>query len=189
MDVNSDGGADRRRSAWRFGLWLLVLLAPCLGFVALMIYVDRFGQRVDSDGQPSASLFERTLHAVALYKHGLAPHIICTGGVGDYPPAEAVAARSLALALGVPDRAIVVEDRSKNTWDNIANALAICKLHGWSSVVIVSEPYHMWRALRYCRDQGLTAFPSPTVNDLPRVRLFMTAREALIWLRDRCELR
>lgn len=62
-------------------------------------------------------------------------------------------------------------------------AAEICRAHGWRQVIVVSDPYHLWRA-RYLFDrQGITAFPSPA-RDCVRnrklsLRVRWTLREAL----------
>ncbi len=103
------------------------------------------GCRVLPDGQPSPALARRTEHAVDLWRRGLAPRIVFTGGVGDFPPAEAVAASNLALELGVPAGAIALEERSTSTEENAANAAALL---GGGRVLVVSDTYHIFRCER-----------------------------------------
>ena len=164
-----------------------------------MLFLDAYGQydrtqpaqaivvlgaRVDENGLPGTSLRARTLHAVQLYHQGLAPKIICTGGVGTNPPAEAKAAALLALRHGVPAADVLLEDESTSTWENVSNTARICRAHGWTKVIVVSDPYHLWRARRNFETMGLMAYPSPTLNRQPLLRLHMTAREAILVLRD-----
>ncbi len=76
------------------------------------------GCPVRPDGQPTAALMRRTTKAVELWQKGLAPVIVLTGGVSKWPPAEAVAAARFARELGVPEAALMIEDRSKTTAEN-----------------------------------------------------------------------
>jgi uncharacterized SAM-binding protein YcdF (DUF218 family) len=169
------------------------------GFGVLMLYLDTYGQheraqsaqaivvlgaRVVTPGVPGLSLRARTLKAVEHYRKELAPKIICTGGVGDFPPAEAQAAAALAIRGGVPARDILLEDTSTHTVENARNTARICAAHGWRRVIVVSDPYHLWRARRDFEAVGLTAFPSPASNRDSSQRLSATAREALCVLRD-----
>ncbi len=168
-------------------------------FGALMTFLDSYGQtdraqkaqaivvlgsRVKADGQASNSLRRRATQAATLYRKGLAPFVICTGAIGDHAPSEARSAAQILQSQGVPPNAILLEDQSHSTWENIVNATAICRAHGWTRVVVVSEPYHLWRAHRNFRDCGIRAFPSPAQNPQPRSRLFMAARECLSVTRD-----
>lgn len=171
--------------------------AICL--LALMVFLDRWGQRdraqkadaivvlgafVDKKGQASASLRNRALHAAALYQRGLARKIITTGGVGDNPPAEARMSALIVEQNGVPPGDVLSEETSTSTWENASNAADICRSHGWKRVIIVSEPFHLWRATRNFEKCGLQAFASPSPNRTPILRLRMTLREVSAVLRD-----
>ena len=147
------------------------------------------GSKVQENGTPGPSLRARTLHAVELYRRGLAPHIIFTGGVGTNAPAESVSASRLARKLGVPQSAIWREETSTDTWENIGNAAALCKAGGISRVVVVSDGYHLWRARRNFAAHGIAAFPSPCAREYSRSTFWMTAREVLSVTRDLLFLR
>jgi uncharacterized SAM-binding protein YcdF (DUF218 family) len=148
------------------------------------------GAQVGRDGKAGRGLQMRALHAARLYKKGYAPHIICTGGVGDYPPSEAVAAAKVLLVQGVPRAAIFLEDKSTSTWENAANAARICKAHGWKRVVVVSDPFHLWRAERNFRKCGVPAWGAPVARELWRAQraraFFWASREAVLVARDWC---
>lgn len=148
------------------------------------------GAQVRPDGSAGIGLRLRTLHALHLYRKGIAPKIICTGGVGDNPPAEAEVAAKLLMTKGVPRKDVVLENSSTSTWENAINAAKICKARHWKRVVVVSDPFHLWRAERNFRHQGVLAFGSPVAREQwqvrPLLRLFWTAREALLVARDWC---
>ncbi len=146
------------------------------------------GARVLNGGQAGDSLRARTLRAVELYHRGLAPAIVCTGGVGEHPPSEAEVAAELARNLGVPAKALVLEMRSTSTWENAVNAAGICRERGWRRIVVVSDPYHLLRATRNFRKAGLEPYPSPAWecrrNRTPRLRAEWALRDGLLLLRD-----
>ena len=114
------------------------------------------------DGTPSPVLAARLHHAVALFDDGVAPLLVMTGGgqPGDRTT-EAAVGRAYALAAGVPDSAIVVEDASRNTVESLEAVAAILKATGATTVVLVSDRTHMLRALRIATDAGLDARSSP----------------------------
>ena len=194
-------GRTGRRRLLRY--LLPAMAAGLLAFAGAAALVDAYGQkerarpaqaivvlgaRVIPGGVPGDSLRARTLHAVALYRRGLAPAILCTGGVGDFPPAEAQAAAALARQQGVPAAALFLESRSTSTWENALHAARICRAHGWRRVLLVSDPYHLFRARRDFERAGLSVHPSPAVgcerNRTPGRRAFWAGREVLLILRD-----
>jgi uncharacterized SAM-binding protein YcdF (DUF218 family) len=194
--------APPRRWA-RLFVWVISLLA--LLVIAIGVALDRYGQRereqpaqviivlgagVRPNGEPGDSLRARVRHAANLYHRGMAPALLLTGGQGsDEPRAESRVARDLAIAAGVPAKAIFTETSSTSTRENAMYAAAICREQGWTSAILVSDPYHLWRGQRNMRQAGIaTIYPSPAVNcqrnrKLP-LRIVWTGREALVVIRD-----
>ncbi len=192
-----------RRTLLRAGA-IFVALA-CAGFIGLGIFLDGYGQveratpaqaivilgaSVIAAGVPGDSLTARTKHAVELYRRHYAPKIICTGGVGTYPPAESEVAARLAERLGVPASDLLLEQRSTTTRENTRYAAEICRQHGWSHVIVVSDPYHLWRARHNFAQVGILAFPSPARHCLRNrklsLRVIWVARETAAVVRDWC---
>jgi uncharacterized SAM-binding protein YcdF (DUF218 family) len=117
------------------------------------------------DGNPSPVLRARLDHAVDLYLAGLAPNFVVTGGKArDDRTTEAAAARSYALRRGVPEQAILVEDRGASTLESVESVGAMLRQRGLRSALFVSDRTHMLRVLRMARDQGLEAWGSPTTT-------------------------
>jgi len=146
------------------------------------------GAAVRPGGRPSPVLRARLEHAVALYKHGLAPVLILSGGVGCDPQVtEAEAMARLADEMGVPREAIVLEDSAHTTMESVEFTGRIMREQNIKSVVVVSSPFHMRRALRMYRDAGFTAYGSPTPNDPlqaePTSRVRYTLRECVLLIR------
>ncbi|HEX8465361.1 MAG TPA: YdcF family protein [Abditibacterium sp.] len=145
-----------------------------------------FGARVAPSGQASPILRARTRHAFELWQRGLAPKIVCTGGRGTYPPAEAEVQKQLLRGWGVPEEAILVDDESTSTRENARNAASL--LPPDSRVIAVSEPFHLWRCRRDCQKVGLVAFPSPEIEGWKALRgvsrAYYALREAILVTRD-----
>jgi uncharacterized SAM-binding protein YcdF (DUF218 family) len=113
--------------------------------------------------QPSPVLRERINHAVGLYQRGYVDAIIFTGGQGRAGEfSEADVARRYARAQNVPDEAILVEQTSANTVENLTNAQQIASEQGLESLLIVSTPFHMKRAMSIASDLDMEAYSSPT---------------------------
>jgi len=145
------------------------------------------GAAVWPGGRPSPSLSARTQHAIALYQAGYAPYLILCGGVGNNPPSEAEVMRQIATRAGVPADVLVLEDLSHSTEESLVNAQKVMDARGWRSAVIVSDPFHLYRAETIARDLGVEAYgsgasTSPTYSR-PHLRAQHTAREALalVW--------
>ena len=145
-----------------------------------------FGTGVREDGTASSTLRARARHGYELWKLGLAPLIVCTGGVGAHPPAESLVQEKLLIEWGVPASVILREERSTSTWENAMYAAPL--LPKGASVIAVSDPFHLWRCQRDCEAFGLKATTSPALsnwNVAPRsARASLCAREAVLVTRD-----
>lgn len=189
-----------RRSALPRLLLALVGVLTC-GVFGLAWRVDRFGQReraapadalvvlgarVLPGGVPSGALMARVEKAVALYQQGLAPRLLFSGGVGVNPPSEAQVMRALAVQLGVPHEACLLEEQSHSTEQNARFSAELLRAQGIQRLVVVSDPYHLLRARQYFRLQGFEVATSPallTERNLDVVdRFYWTVREALALL-------
>jgi uncharacterized SAM-binding protein YcdF (DUF218 family) len=84
-----------------------------------------------------------------------------TGGLGKYPPAEAHVMRQLAVDAGVPEACIFIEDQATSTFQSALLCAAILRQHGWSTALIVTDRYHLPRALLVFRSCGIQAYGSP----------------------------
>lgn len=119
-------------------------------------------------GRPSPVLKARLDHGIALYKEGLAPRLIVTGGRGTGDTtSEAAVSKKYARRLGVPDTSITLEDRGRTTSASMrAVALMLRGRHPADSVrprvVLVSDPFHMFRLTILARRLGLDPYTSPT---------------------------
>jgi uncharacterized SAM-binding protein YcdF (DUF218 family) len=144
------------------------------------------GARVVPPGVAGVSLRARANRAAELFAAGVAPNVLCTGGVGHTPPAESIAAETVLMQRSVPQSAIAREELSTSTWGNASEAAAICRARGWTRVIVVSDAYHLWRATRNFQKLGLEAAPMPALDAQPTRRVWMALREAVLVLRDGC---
>lgn len=89
----------------------------------------------------------RARKAVELYEGGWAEKIVFAGAAADpNSPSNAAQMREIALAGGVPDEAILLDESSRNTSENARNVAKILAQNGWTNVILVSENYHLRRA-------------------------------------------
>lgn len=115
------------------------------------------------DGRPSQVFRARLEHATALYRQGLAPYFVVTGGKqpGDRTT-EAAVARAFALQQGIPPDRILIEDEGRTTLESLRAVAAILRAHDIPDALFVSDPTHMLRVLRMASDLGIRAYGSAT---------------------------
>lgn len=118
------------------------------------------------DGRPSAIYEARLEHAVDLWRDEVAPLLVFTGGKepGDRFTEGGSGAR-WARERGVPGSVVLTEERSRTTYQNLAGARQLLERRdpgGQHRIVVVSDPFHMFRAVRQAADLGMDAYPSPT---------------------------
>lgn len=114
-------------------------------------------------GQPSPVFRERINHAIDLYRNGYATIIIFTGGTSDDNQlAEAEVAKQYAIEHGIPSNDILMETVSRTTEQNLYYAKQLATKYNLATVIIVSDPLHMKRAMLIAEDMGLEAYSSPT---------------------------
>jgi uncharacterized SAM-binding protein YcdF (DUF218 family) len=171
---------------------LLVVMAAAITFLYVAWRVNDTGshdraQQADAIVVLGARVRVRTLHAVELYRRGMAPYLVCTGGYrGDRLSAAAVA-RELAISMGVPPERVLLAEDSMTTREDAVSAGALMLSRGWKSAILVSHPLHLERARLLFQGQGLTVYPSPTNTNLGsiplRERARLTSREAMgiVW--------
>lgn len=112
---------------------------------------------------------ERINHGVWLFENGYVDYLILTSGVGEgNEKSDAFVAKQYALKKGVPDQAILIEERSGITEENLEYAKAIMDAHSLDTAIIVSDPLHMKRAMLMAKDYGITAYSSPTPTTMYR---------------------
>ena len=178
-------------------LLLALVLTPALLYFASFIAVltaSRQDQRrpVDAivvlgaaqyNGKPSPVLRARLDHALSLYREGLAPTVVVTGGIGPGDRvSEATVGRTYMVAQGVPETAVVVRPEGRSTQASIRSVADWAREHGVKRVLLVSDPFHMLRLRLIARQAGLMALTSPTrtspISLNPRSEAFFFAQES-----------
>lgn len=109
---------------------------------------------------------DRVLYAARLYRAGVAPIVVVSGGRGtlDNPGMvpEANAMQDMLVDLGVPNEAIVVEGVSRNTYENGVESARLLEAHGWRHILLVTSALHMPRAYAVFARYDLEITPAPT---------------------------
>jgi len=92
---------------------------------------------------------ERVEHAVSLYKLDYANWIIVTGMEHRFPGLVATwpqLAMKHAVSMGVPESALILEERSTSTYEDAKFVKEDMLEKGFKSAIVISSPYHMRRA-------------------------------------------
>jgi uncharacterized SAM-binding protein YcdF (DUF218 family) len=134
-----------------------------------------FGAKVYADGTPSDALADRVRTACALYRAGLAPRLLFSGG-----PGEPASMQRLATSLGVPAAAIVSDPNGVNTESTARNTVAL--LHTPARILAVSHFYHLPRIKMTYQRYGSEVYTVPCEDTVPGSMPFNVAREvAAFW--------
>lgn len=141
------------------------------------------GARTYADGTPSDALADRLRTACRLYLDGLAPIVIMSGGPGDGPVHETEAMRKMAVSLGVPDKAIVLDPDGVNTRATVRNTIAIFDRLKIQRAMVVSHFYHLPR-IKMCYQQQtreVYTVPAKESYTLTRMPYYVTREIAALW--------
>lgn len=136
--------------------------------------------------EPSPVFEERINHGIWLYKNGYVEKIIFTGGKGEGSEfSESSIARNYAVQNSVDEKDILIEEKSTITQENILYASELAKENNISTVIVVSDPLHMKRAMLMCKDYNLTAYSSPTPTTMyqtTKSKSMFLAREVFYYI-------
>jgi uncharacterized SAM-binding protein YcdF (DUF218 family) len=109
---------------------------------------------------------DRILYGARLYNQGKAPKLILSGGRvtwrGGGGPSEADDMKEFALAMNVPESAILLEGSSLNTRENAVNVQKILQANSLKSVLLVTSAIHMPRSVAIFKKLGIDIIPAPT---------------------------
>lgn len=159
-------------------LWRLTMLLAALGLLVMLlprvitsayslnrIYQKEsapasrlaivFGAGLRRDGTPTAILRDRVETAADLYFRGKVEKILMSGDNRFEYYNEPEAMRQYALSLGVPDTAIAMDFAGRRTYDTCYRAKAI---FGANEALLVTQKFHLPRALFLCNALGLDAY-------------------------------
>ena len=153
------------------------------------------GSALRPDGSLSLVGEERVAAGVALWKKGRAPLLVLTGnrpawaipGHGASPISEAEAMASRARALDVPQAALLIEAGSRSTFENARGCAMLLLPRGARRVWIVTQPFHLRRAVRQFRGAGFEALGFHIEDSLqyrhPATGLRWVLREYVSWVK------
>ncbi len=113
------------------------------------------GCGVHPDGRPSDMLADRIAQGVALYENGTSPKLLMSGdhGRSDYDKVNAM--RDVAVEAGVPADDVFMDHAGFSTYESMYRARDVFQA---KRIVVVSQEYHLYRALYVAERLGLDAY-------------------------------
>jgi uncharacterized SAM-binding protein YcdF (DUF218 family) len=162
-------GRARRTAA----LAIIAAAAGYAGILSWVVSVSRHDQRHSADaivvlgaahynGRPSPVLRARLDHALTLFRAGLAPRVVVTGGTraGD-TESEAKVERRFLIQKAVPESAVIALSVGRTTEETMSAVGSWMKEHGFRSALLVSDGFHLARLRLEARRLDLQAYTSP----------------------------
>ena len=141
------------------------------------------GCGIRDDGTPSLMLRDRLETGVALYEAGAAPKLLMSGDHGRKDYDEVNLMKDYAMEKGIPSEDIFMDHAGLSTYDSMDRARDIfCA----KTVVIVSQEYHLYRALYLAEKLGLEAYGVPALDVNYRGQAYREFREMLARSKDFC---
>lgn len=165
------------KSFKKFLFYISFLISGFYLFTAISIYtysdIDQtqkadaaivLGTAVWGD-EPSPVFKERIRHSIWLHQNNYVDYLIFTGGKGEGQKySEAEVAKKYAMANGIPEEKIFLENKSRITDENLLFSKPILKKENFNKILLVSDPLHMKRAMKMAENHQIMAYSSPTLT-------------------------
>lgn len=138
------------------------------------------GCRVNGEA-PSPMLGDRLIVGSELYESGAAPKLLMSGDHGRIEYDEVNAMKKFAMDRGAPDEDVFMDHAGFSTYESMYRAKEI---FGAKKVIIVTQQYHLYRAVYIARKLGIEAYGVPSdLQGYSRQRYY-TIREVLARNKD-----
>jgi len=185
-------------------LWLLLLIAATGGF---LLFLGITGFRIvhaagetpahkaeaivvfgaaEYAGRPSPVYRARLDHGFDLFRKGLAPVVITTGGAAQDPDfSEGGVGRDYLYRRGIPEENLIAETQSSDTAQSAERVANIMRANGMRTCIAVSDAYHVFRIRALLEHEGIKAEVAPRSESRPRSlwqRFTAVMREAMSYL-------
>ena len=120
-------------------------------------------------GHPSPVYRARLDHGYELYKAGLAPIVVTTGGAAQDPDySEGGVGKDYLLHRGIPEQALIAETQGSDTAQSAERVANIMRANGMRSCIAVSDAYHVFRIRAVLEHEGVKVELAPRPDSRPR---------------------
>ena len=138
------------------------------------------GAKVHADGTLSDMLRDRMDAGIALYKNGAVKKLLLSGDdSGEW--GEVTAMKAYAIQNGVSDEDILTDGEGYSTYESVSRAK---ELYGIHKLVIVTQKYHLYRALYIANDMDMTALGADAALYTYAGQWYREIREMLARIKD-----
>lgn len=114
-----------------------------------------FGKTVNRDGHPSKRLEARLDETVRLFRRGLFPKILVSGGIGKEGFFEGSVMKAYLIDHGVSGDHIFLDNAGDNTYSTARNASHLMRERRMESALLISQFFHLPRARLAFRRFGI----------------------------------
>ena len=193
--------ASSRRGLWFFRLVVLIASALAIFLVSVSVRIVRtasleevhpadaivvFGA-AEYSGHPSPVFRARLDHGLNLFRRGIAPVLITTGGAAEDPHfSEGGVGHDYLMHHGVPERDLIAETQGRDTASSAVRVAVIMRANGLHSCVAVSDAYHVFRIRKLLQKEGINpVYVAPRPDSRPHgamQRMVAVLREAASYL-------
>ena len=194
--------AERKSSRWLFWTTAIAALMALAVFSSIFVSIlnDSTKQELygadaiivfgaaQYDGRPSPVFRARLDHANELFRLGLSPVVITTGGSAADPKfSEGGVGHDYLMRKGLPESALIAETQATDTAESAVRVAAIMRANHMNSCLAVSDAYHMFRIRMLLMHQGLRVFLAPRADSRPKsfwlsmVALMKESASYLLW--------
>lgn len=143
----------------------LVIPEKIEGDVIVMLGGNVYAQAPDLSGQgvPGDGTIDRLVTVARLYRRLEVPVIISGGKVFSDGTSIGASTKRFLVDLGIPSGAIMIENKSRDTYENALYSKALCERQGYQKPLMVTSGYHTKRALQCFQKVGMTVVPIPSM--------------------------
>ena len=173
-----------------FLLFMIMLLFALATFIAVDGLSDELhaadvavvlGTTARPDGTPSRSLKTRLDKAAEVFQEGLVAHIIVSGGRETSGVLEGDVMRSYLISIGIPKNSIIVDNTGVDTFATAGNVAAIMRENDWTSVMVVSQFYHIPRVKLALKRFGILKIYGAHAEWITAMSVIWLAREVIAY--------
>ncbi len=184
---------------WTAVLALVLLLATFASVTRAIVHDSRkqelhhadaiivFGA-AEYDGRPSPVFRARLDHAYDLFRTGIAPVVITTGGYASDPNfSEGGVGHDYLMRRGISESALIAETQASDTAESAERVAVIMRVNHMKSSIAVSDAYHVFRIRKLLEHQGVQVFLAPRPDSRPKsawqrgVAIMRESMSYLLW--------
>lgn len=143
------------------------------------------GAYVKTNGQPSDMLRDRLDTAIALYESGVSDRILVSGDHGSAGYNEVGIMKKYLVENGIPESDVFMDHAGFSTYETMYRAKEVFLTESYyKKVIVVTQEYHLYRALYIAESVGLDAYGVPSDLHTYRGQIKRDIREVLARFKD-----